>query len=141
MTSENGRFTINSHDIVSEVIEGEVIAIDLARGAYYSLRGGAVEAWRLLAAGAADFDDVVARFNAGADREALQALVDRLVAERLIVPAVDGDDASSAIEEEPVGYTEPLFEKYDDMQDYFLLDPIHDVGAAGWPRPQGELQR
>ena len=45
MTAENGRYTVNSRDIVSEVIEGEVIAIDLAGGAYYSLRGSAAEAW------------------------------------------------------------------------------------------------
>ena len=140
MAAANARYRVNSRDIVSEVIEGEVIAIDLAGGAYYSLRGSAAEAWRLLAAGAADLETVIARFGDGADREALAGLLDRLRAEGLIVPA-DGEDAAAPAVGEPVDYTEPAFEKYDDMQDYFLLDPIHDVGAAGWPRPAAEQQR
>jgi hypothetical protein len=29
----------------------------------------------------------------------------------------------------------PRLERYTDMKDYFLLDPIHEVDTAGWPRP------
>lgn len=134
MTAENGRYRVNSHDIVSEVIEGEVIAIDLAGGAYYSLRGSAAEAWRLLASRPADLDAVIDLFGGAGNREALTALIDRLREERLIVPAEEGGDPANGAPEGPLDYTEPIFEKYDDMQDYFLLDPIHDVGEAGWPR-------
>jgi hypothetical protein len=30
-------------------------------------------------------------------------------------------------------YAQPLLETYTEMQDLLLLDPIHDVGEAGWP--------
>ena len=29
---------------------------------------------------------------------------------------------------------EPVLEKYTDMQELLLLDPIHDVEEAGWPK-------
>src|SRR5688572_21187160 len=115
MTAENGRYRVNSRDIVSEVIEGEVIAIDLAGGAYYSLRGSAAEAWRLLASRAADLDAVVSLFGASGDRAALTALIDRLREERLIVPAEGGGGEADGTPEGPLAYTEPVFEKYDDM--------------------------
>jgi hypothetical protein len=28
----------------------------------------------------------------------------------------------------------PVLEKYTDMQELLLLDPIHDVEEAGWPK-------
>ena len=28
--------------------------------------------------------------------------------------------------------------KYTDMRDMLLLDPVHDVEAAGWPVPRAE---
>jgi hypothetical protein len=29
-----------------------------------------------------------------------------------------------------------MLEVFTDMEDLLLLDPIHDVGDAGWPMPQ-----
>ena len=36
---------------------------------------------------------------------------------------------------EKVAFEPPRLERYTDMKDYFLLDPIHEVDTAGWPRP------
>ena len=30
-------------------------------------------------------------------------------------------------------YTAPAVQKYDDLEDLLLLDPIHEVDEAGWP--------
>jgi len=30
----------------------------------------------------------------------------------------------------------PTLNKYTDMRDMLLLDPIHDVGESGWPVPK-----
>jgi hypothetical protein len=30
----------------------------------------------------------------------------------------------------------PLLEKYTDMQDLVLLDPVHEVDSTGWPAPK-----
>ena len=31
------------------------------------------------------------------------------------------------------GYEPPILNRYDDLQNLALLDPIHDVEEAGWP--------
>jgi biotin carboxylase len=59
--------------------------------------------------------------------------------EQLVV-AADGDASgeSSAAELHAVEkrrvFAPPRVEKYTDMQDIILLDPVHEVGAAGWPQ-------
>ena len=37
--------------------------------------------------------------------------------------------------DEKAAFEAPRLERYNDMKDYFLLDPIHEVDTAGWPRP------
>lgn len=139
MGSVSRRYRVNSRDVVHELIDGEVIAIDLGRGSYFSLAGGAADVWSMLESGASA-EDLVAAFDGGAEREEIEtevaALLRALAAESLIVPDDSGGPAGGGAGGE-VPYRKPVFEKYEDMQDYFMLDPIHEVGSAGWPRPQG----
>ena len=142
MPELNGkRLRINSADVAFEVIEGEVIAIDFSRGSYYNLAGGGVSIWEMLGAGATA-DEITTRFAADDEqRSEIEAFLERLLGEALVI-AEEGSDVSadareSAVltSEAPKGFTTPRFEKYDDMEDYFVLDPIHDVDAKGWPNP------
>jgi len=63
----------------------------------------------------------------------------RLIKEGLVAPADDEDDIT-AIRPRPIGaenaFSAPLLEKYSDMQELLLLDPIHEVGERGWPEPR-----
>ena len=135
--SANGRDTVyrvNAADVVHETIEGEVIAIDLSRGSYYNLAGSGVQIWSQLVAGASA-SSIAAAFN-GADADEIErevaALIERLSAESLIKEQpVEANDSAVAADPEP--FEPPRFEKYSDMEDYFLLDPIHEVDASGWP--------
>ena len=34
---------------------------------------------------------------------------------------------------ERVPYVPPVLEKFTDMQDLILLDPVHEVSERGWP--------
>lgn len=117
-----------------------MIAIDFSRGSYYNLAGAGPSIWERLRAGATA-EEVAAGFRVDANqRRAPDAFLERLVAEALVVAdeATDGhaSGAGTAETPEPVEFVEPRFEKYDDMQDYFVLDPIHDVDASGWPKPK-----
>ena len=38
--------------------------------------------------------------------------------------------------EERLWFEAPSLEKYTDMQDLVLLDPVHEVDQTGWPRQQ-----
>jgi hypothetical protein len=135
------RFRIGP-EIVHEAVDGEVIAIDLADGSYYSLAGSGPAIWELLGQGAseAEIGAVLAgRFEAEATEigAAVAALLAQLRENNLIVseegtaaepPATNGSGEKAPFEP-------PRLERYNDMKDYFLLDPIHEVDTAGWPRP------
>lgn len=136
------RFRIGP-EIVHEAVDGEVIAIDLADGSYYSLAGSGPAIWEMLGGGASETEIAIgleARFDAGGSdiAAAASALLGQLREYGLIVAsdegtAVGAPPAPSAAEKSP--FEAPRLERYNDMKDYFLLDPIHEVDTAGWPRP------
>jgi hypothetical protein len=129
-------------EIVHETVDGEVIAIDLASGSYYSLAGSGPAVWEVLAGGAGEAEIVAAlahRFEA--DGETIAAAVSALLAElreRNLIVSDDRPPENTPIAAgsgEKASFEAPRLERYTDMKDYFLLDPIHEVDTAGWPRP------
>jgi hypothetical protein len=136
------RFRIGP-EIVHETVDGEVIAIDLANGSYYSLAGSGPVIWDLLGRGVSEAEIATAlagRFDAGEGEiaAAVSSLLGQLQENGLIVASEDAPGpgnlmAPNSGEKSP--FEAPRLERYNDMKDYFLLDPIHEVDAAGWPRP------
>jgi hypothetical protein len=128
---------INTPDVVHETIDGEAILIHLKTGTYYSLDGVGGQIWEMLQAGAPPATIVAAmqrRFDAepAVVEEAVHALIRELEEEDLIVAGGDGVEATEAAPEGP--FATPVLRKYTDMQEFILLDPLHDVDEdAGWP--------
>jgi hypothetical protein len=124
--------------VVSETIDGEVVAIDLESGRYYSLEGPAARAWEAIQAGQ-DLDGIVAAVAAEASMEAddaradVAAFIAELEAEGLLL---DGDGPASSAE--GPGRVRLVLHRYTDMQDLIVLDPIHDVDETGWPNRRPE---
>lgn len=135
------RFRINAENVVHETIDGEVIAIDLGSGSYYSLSGSAPVVWELLETGAAAAEigaALAARYAAepGTIEAAVEDLLTRLRENGLIVVAETAVPPQVPEPAEQRGdFVAPVFELYTDMKDYFLLDPIHEVNPTGWPKP------
>ena len=100
------RFRVNSPNVIHETIEGEVILIDLKTGTYYSLRDSGAAIWQSIEQGAGE-DDIEAE------------------------PMARPSDNGAA----RLPFAAPVLEKHTDMQDLILLDPVHEVGAEGWPHP------
>jgi hypothetical protein len=134
-------FRPTSADVAHERVDDEVIAINLATGAYFSMTGPAADCWTLLVAGTATeaaAGVLAARYATepslvGADVNALTA---RLVEEGLLAERQDGaavPEAEALLTAPTAPYRTPVLEKFDDMEELLLLDPIHDVDAAGWP--------
>jgi len=139
MTVRN-RMRINTPLVVAEEIEGETILIHFDSGSYYSANPTGSIVLGLVTAGrspdqiaaalrdrfqAADVDmsAVVVEFLAQATKEGL------LVADDSSEPAPD-----PALRPFEVGAFEPpRLERFDDLQDLLMLDPIHDVDPVGWP--------
>lgn len=137
-----GAFTLRAGRVVDEVIDGEVIIIQLERGTYFSLGGSGAQVWALLKAGA-DRDSVIAVLEAGHSSEpgevdgAVDALLDELVGEEVLDrgEADGGFQLPAPPQGELPQFSKPKLEKYTDMEDFLLLDPVHEVAETGWPRP------
>jgi hypothetical protein len=139
-------FRINSPSVIGEVLDGEAIIVNLDSGAYYSLDGAGAEVWaaagsratlpELIALAAAKYAGPAAEIAAG-----ITALVEELVSESLLVAdgATDSDPAAPITAlpaDDRPPFAKPILQKYTDMADLLLLDPIHEVDEAqGWPHP------
>jgi hypothetical protein len=135
------RYQVNRPDVMMESFEGEVIIIHMKRGNYYSLRGSAPLIWDMIGQGCSlekTGDYLAARYPAQEEevRGSLRTLVEELIAEDLIAPLAAAPTASNeTFSNVKVDgpFTPPLLERYTDMQELLLLDPIHEVDETGWP--------
>lgn len=134
-------YELNSKNVVQDTIDGEVLAIRSDTGAYYSMSGPAASAWLGLISGHS-IDDLAAAIAAhhGIDDRAIGDDLDRfavLLAQETLLVESHGGPASGELslpsDTRGTPWTEPVFEKYTDMEDLLLFDPIHEVQPAGWP--------
>ncbi len=124
----NLRYEVNKPDVVDESVDGEALIVHLGTGAYYSARGAGDVAWQLIAAGKSIEE---ACQSHSFDSSVLAGFVEHLLAEQLIRERTLPPSEVNGLVSVP---GEPQLEKYTDMQELLLLDPIHDVEEAGWPR-------
>jgi len=142
---DNQRFRVNTPTVTHETIDGEAVIINLDSGNYYSLVDTGSLIWALVdrGASASEVQDLLQQnYNGDAtdiDR-GVQELLAQLQQENLIVPVdaaatdLTGVLPSTNGHEKP-SFNAPSLNKFSDMQELLLLDPIHDVDEAGWPKP------
>ncbi|MBA4096246.1 MAG: hypothetical protein C0484_05675 [Rhodospirillum sp.] len=128
-----------SSNVSARSFGDEVIAANFVRGVYYSLLGPAAQIWEGLVAGV-PLDRVVAEVSALSDAEpaafaaATTSLVEALLAEGLLVEGPPAEEkAWQAVAGSEGQYGLPTLERFTDMEDLLLLDPVHDVEEMGWP--------
>jgi hypothetical protein len=151
------QLAVNLTNVVHETIDGETILIHLGTGTYYSLDGAGAAVWDLLAQGVAH-DELSAQLGARyeADPAVLETsvagFVAELLAEGLLValepgseppsapvagassPEGGGEGSANGVPAAVGAFVVPVLHKYTDMQEFMLVDPLHDVEAdAGWP--------
>ncbi len=139
--SDDTRFRVNRPEVIDEKFEDEFVIVNLKSGAYYGLRQVGAEIWRLVVEGAslAEMNAyLAAHFDAPLDviQQAIETLTAELVAEELITATTETVNASNALPTEQaqrLPFTAPILEKFTDMQQVLMLDPIHEVDESGWP--------
>jgi Coenzyme PQQ synthesis protein D (PqqD) len=145
----SARFRVKTPDVMHELIEGEVIIINLVSGTYYSVRGSGAEIWELVQdAEDVSGEDIVEALSTvfECSRSELEGQVtqflDDLLREGLVVEVESGEAPpmlqSSDNGRAPRPFEKPTLEEYTDMQDLVLIDPVHQVDDAGWPRQTDE---
>ena len=140
MTHPVQQYRLNVPLAVAEVIDGEAVIMNMESGHYFSARGLAGVLWEWTIAGhsvGAMFDVVAAKWPVDGVAESVSAFVDTLAGHNLIVPtAATTPSAPPEIAALNMpAYVAPSLDVFTDMKDLLLLDPIHDVGEAGWPMP------
>lgn len=137
-------YAVNRPAVVSELIDGETVMMNLETGHYFSARDTASRVWSWLEEGLGT-QDIVARLEGeyagerGTMGEALAAFLASLEAQGLVVAGPerpetrsDGGVPCERREDRPP-FVPPVLEVYSDMRDLLFLDPIHDVDESGWP--------
>jgi hypothetical protein len=127
---------------VHETFSDETVVMNLTSGSYYSLCGTSSVIWTMLVDGATEWAMVrriEADYAAGDDEvpRSIQEFLDLLVAENLLVSHVAQDLSqplgTPLIPASVKAFTPPILEKFTDMEEMLLLDPIHEVDEEGWP--------
>ena len=132
------RYSVRSTQITHQNIDGEVIAIHFDTGVYYSMTGSAAAVWEQLVGGASVREIAESFPDRPADADgAIAAFLEELVREGL-VEARDGS-APDGIAPGPNAWAPPRLDKFTDISDLIMADPIHGVDEMGWPNLLGPL--
>lgn len=139
----SARYRVNQSKVIFEAFEDEMVLINLDSGNYYSFSGSGALIWERLAGGES-VNEIVQRLRAhfssdGAEIESsVASFVETVVSEGLVLPRDDETAASDSCRTDasiPKGdhFEPPRLQKFSDMQELLLLDPIHEVDESGWP--------
>jgi len=132
------RYRLNTPDVIHETVDGEALIIHTPSGAYFSLQETGEQLWNALLAGhsSAEISAAYAEsvdFTSTELIAAVELFVDRLLGEQLLVPS-DEQPRSGILPPAPQPFSVPTIQKFTDMQELLLVDPIHEVDPqAGWP--------
>ena len=135
------RYQLNRPDVIQETVDGEALIIHTPSGCYYSLEGTGEHLWNALLAGYSSAEIAAAYPSAGegtaaALNDAVELFARQLQAEQLLLPC-DLTAAPGPITPAAHPFVNPVLQKFTDMQELLLVDPIHEVDPqAGWPQRQ-----
>ena len=129
-------FKENSSKVVSDLIDGEMMLLNMEAGHYYSLLGVGAALWQQITGGTTR-EALLASLESAysAEDEAqlagdLDAFLEALRQEELLMDCSDTQAVEVKFDQQ---YAAPKLATYSDLQDLLLLDPIHDVDETGWP--------
>jgi hypothetical protein len=138
---------VDPNKVMSEILDGEAVIIDLASGRYHAAVGVAATVWEGVLCGHS-FDQImveVHRAHTGVPdnaSHAVKSFIVELVENGLAIPSTDAlsaSDTRSLTLSAPTPWSPPVLESHDDLADLMLIDPVHDVSELGWPnKPSGE---
>ena len=141
-------FQVNDLNITYEMIDNEVIIVNLKKGHYYSLRGIGAEIWAKIVMGTPENEiasNISKKYKKVGNEivNSVDNLIFELQEEDIIVPGagerkeyenVSEKTHQSIAETKRQKFVPPVLEKYTDLEELLLLDPIHEVDESGWPQ-------
>lgn len=131
-----GQIKLASPSVISDDLTGEAIVMNLETGLYYLFNKSATEIWRVVFEQTVDAESLLNAVGSE-NKDFVQLLID----EELL--AVSSDTGAEAINVNSISLSgAPSFQKFSDMHDLLLLDPVHDVGLndQGWPVSEAKTE-
>ena len=117
-------------DVIDEAFDGEAVLVHMGTGCYFSLNAAATAIWALLQDGRSP-GAIAASLGWEASRSRTSSSG---YAPRMLVAEADADAGTTVVDALPAA-SEPVLQRFSDMQDLLMLDPIHDIDldGDGWP--------
>jgi hypothetical protein len=134
----NRVFCVDNANVSWERVSGEVIAIQLNTGKYYSFSNVAADIWSLANNGVS-IESVLCALKkiynpSDVVETEVRDFISRCFAERLLVECESENELQDLPNDTNRSVvTSPKLSEYSDLQDLILVDPIHDVDDSGWP--------
>jgi hypothetical protein len=130
--------------ISARTFEDEIVAAHFSTGVYYSFRDSAAEIWYGLMAGVpservAELVGAHSELAPAAFARAMDDFILALEGELLIKQGSAAADPSWQPRPPNAPFVAPVYERFTDMEELLLLDPVHDVGMTGLPDPVDPL--
>lgn len=133
-------FQINSPQVIREFFDDEAVIVNLELGIYYSLDSIGAIVWGLIEQGASNtqiVEKLSQMFKQPPNNmeKDIEEFIDLLLKEELVATTDNASLTSfdSINIDNKLTYSKPTLNKYTDMQELLLLDPIHEVDEEGWP--------
>lgn len=140
------RFSINTPNIVCEIFDNEVVAVNLDVGIYYSITGWSAKVWQMIQNGSSieEMAQKLAQYCSDTAPNINDNLVNfcqDLLEKNLIISSnlLNGVESSGIAIDKLDKMPNLFIEEFSDMQDILLLDPVHDVDDSGWPSAKPSL--
>jgi hypothetical protein len=139
----NRVYALRRRDVTHERLDGEVIAVNLLTGRYYSMSGAAADTFTAITSTGTQESALFLLEQAydlpqDATHQIQQFLSRCIEAELIEVRESTGGAApkpASPLPDDHIrsAWQQPQLEEYEDLQDLILVDPVHDTSALGWP--------
>jgi hypothetical protein len=141
-------FRVNEPSVIYQAFDQEVVAVNLNTGSYHTLPGIAGEVFVMLGSTGGSAPELAAELAtryeiaAGVIEKDLETFFHDLQEQAMIValdrPSIVRERAAERSEAQRTPYSAPTLESFSDLEGLVLIDPIHEVGAAGWPNLASE---
>ncbi len=133
-------YQLNSPTVIAENFDDEFVIVNLQQGIYFSLRNTAAHFWSLLMSGFSTTEIltnmlIIYQCDEKELSEDLNFFIENLLAEQIIVQSSieKPEQLILTAPKDKLPYNKPVIERFNDMQEILLLDPVHDVDREGWP--------
>ena len=140
-------YQIDRSIVVYEMFDNEVVIINLDNGNYYSYDGVGVEIWNQLTKKNSidNISQSLSNIYPSVQSDDLKIIINKSIAdlenENLLISSKikNNQERNTSVEAnqdsrvDHNGVKIPTLQRFTDMQDFLLVDPIHEIDYEKWP--------